>query len=100
MLIGLYPIETHVNHGPHRARAGVKAIDRRTLGLLKYLQGGFSSNSPYIFALKNKLGGDEGGGGVKKGEKHENRPKNVFFTPPLPPHPPQFLLKGKNIRRV
>ena len=38
-----------------------------------------SSDATYIFALKNKLGGGEGGGGVKKGEKHENRPKNVFF---------------------
>ena len=40
-----------------------------------------SSDARYILALKNKLGGGEGGGGVKKGKKHENRPKNVIFCP-------------------
>ena len=34
-----------------------------------------------ILALRINWGEGEGGGGVKKGKKRENRPKNVFFCP-------------------
>ena len=61
----------------------------RTLSIMKllktyyafYIRFGLNSRSNQHFALKNILGGGGGGGGVKKGEKRENRPKNVFFCP-------------------
>ena len=46
-----------------------------------YIRFGLNFGANQHFGLKNELGAGEGGRGVKKGEKRENRPKNVFFCP-------------------